>query len=89
VHDLKGVLFVLQEKLAFLHGMYQRLLAGRVMVPPKDTSIHQFTWADLTSLVYEQMCNLVTTAQRTDEKVSLLQKSSFMLYHLLMCVDEK
>lgn len=59
-----------QEKLAFLHGMYQRLLAGRVMVPPKDTSIHKFTWADLTSLVYEQMCNLVTSSQRTDEKVS-------------------
>lgn len=53
-----------------MHGMYQRLLAGRVMVPPKDTSIHQFTWADLTSLVYEQMCNLVTSSQRTDEKVS-------------------
>lgn len=40
------------------------------MVPPKDTSIHKFTWADLTSLVYEQMCNLVTSSQRTDEKVS-------------------
>lgn len=53
-----------------MHGMYQRLLAGRVMMPPKDTSIHQFTWADLTSLVYEQMCNLVTSSQRTDEKVS-------------------
>ncbi|XP_062577737.1 coiled-coil domain-containing protein 171-like isoform X2 [Saccostrea cucullata] len=64
-----------EEKLAFLHGMYQRLLAGRVMVPPKDTSIHQFTWADLTSLVYEQMCNLVTTAQRTDEKIRHLEEA--------------
>ncbi|XP_022332700.2 coiled-coil domain-containing protein 171-like isoform X2 [Crassostrea virginica] len=64
-----------EEKLAFLHGMYQRLLAGRVMVPPKDTSIHQFTWADLTSLVYEQMCNLVTSSQRTDEKIRHLDEA--------------
>lgn len=77
---------VLQEKLAFLHGMYQRLLAGRVMVPPKDTSVHQFTWADLTSLVYEQMCNLVTTAQRTDEKVSY---KSYNIHANILCVVEK
>uniref|UniRef100_K1QJZ5 Uncharacterized protein C9orf93 n=1 Tax=Magallana gigas TaxID=29159 RepID=K1QJZ5_MAGGI len=64
-----------EEKLAFLHGMYQRLLAGRVMVPPKDTSIHKFTWADLTSLVYEQMCNLVTSSQRTDEKIRHLEEA--------------
>ena len=64
--------------------MYQRLLAGRVMVPPKDTSIHQFTWADLTSLVYEQMCNLVTSSQRTDEKVSrILHKMSHIPVYLM------
>ena len=60
--------------MAYLHGMYQRLLAGRVMVSTKDPGVQQFTWADLTSLVYEQMCQLVTNVQRSEEKVRQLFK---------------
>lgn len=58
-----------EEKLAFLHGMYQRLLAGRVMVSAKDQGMNQFSWADLTSLVYDQVSALVSSHQRSEEKV--------------------
>jgi len=64
-------LLLLQEKMAFLHGMYQRLLAGRVMVPSKDIGFNHFSWADLTSLVYEQVSSLVSTMQRSEEKVRI------------------
>jgi hypothetical protein len=33
-----------EEKLAFLHGMYQRLLAGRVMVSAKDHGMNRYWW---------------------------------------------
>ncbi|KAL5005297.1 hypothetical protein ScPMuIL_018753 [Solemya velum] len=56
-----------EEKLAFLHGLYQRLLAGRILVT-KDKEFNQFSWVDLTTLVYEQISALVTESQRSEEK---------------------
>lgn len=64
-----------EEKLAFLHGMYQRLLAGRVMVSAKDHGLNQFSWGDLTSLVYDQVSSLVSTHQRSEEKVHHLEEA--------------
>lgn len=64
-----------EEKLAFLHGMYQRLLAGRVMVSAKDHGMNQFSWSDLASLVYDQVSSLVSTQQRSEEKVHHLEEA--------------
>ncbi|XP_063432765.1 coiled-coil domain-containing protein 171-like isoform X2 [Mytilus trossulus] len=64
-----------EEKLAFLHGMYQRLLAGRVMVSAKDHGLNQFSWGDLASLVYDQVSALVSTHQRAEEKVHHLEEA--------------
>ncbi|CAC5379399.1 unnamed protein product [Mytilus coruscus] len=64
-----------EEKLAFLHGMYQRLLAGRVMVSAKDHGLNQFSWGDLASLVYDQVSALVSSHQRAEEKVHHLEEA--------------
>ncbi|XP_060080102.1 coiled-coil domain-containing protein 171-like [Ylistrum balloti] len=62
-----------EEKLAFLHGMHHRLLAGKI--PMKEPNFTQFSWADLTSLVYEQVSSLVTVVQRSEEKTTHLEEA--------------
>ncbi|KAJ8304026.1 hypothetical protein KUTeg_017609 [Tegillarca granosa] len=64
-----------EEKLAYLHGMYQRLLSGRIMVPTKDQGLNQLTWADLTTIVYEQVSALVNASLRADEKICHLEEA--------------
>ena len=52
-----------------MHGMYQRLLVGRVVVPAKDKGFNQFSWSDLTEVVFLQVTSLVNTLQQADDKV--------------------
>ena len=65
-----------QEKQAFLHGLYQRLLAGRVLVsqPDKDRPFSQLSWADLTHMVYEQVSSTVDALNRAEEKVGVFER---------------
>ena len=58
-----------EEKIAFLHGLYQRLLSSHITVPTRDQSFNQFAWADLTQVVYEQVSSLVDLVHESDEKV--------------------
>ncbi|KAK7484591.1 hypothetical protein BaRGS_00024223 [Batillaria attramentaria] len=62
-----------EEKVAFLHGLYQRLLAGRVLVSQYENKpLNQFSWSDLTEMVYEQVANTVDALQRAEEKLKSL-----------------
>ena len=61
----------LQEKLAFLHGLYQRLLAGRIVIPLKEKTFNQFSWHDLTNMVFEQVSTLINNMQSAEEKVRI------------------
>ncbi|XP_041371577.1 coiled-coil domain-containing protein 171-like isoform X2 [Gigantopelta aegis] len=63
-----------EEKLAFMHGMYQRLVAGRIVLPVKDKGFNQFSWSDLTEVVYQQVTTLVNTLQQTDDKMRHLEE---------------
>ena len=61
-----------EEKLAFLHGLYQRLLSGRIVVPTKDKGFNQFSWHDLTNMVYDQVAALLNNLQTAEEKVGVI-----------------
>lgn len=60
---------VFQEKLAFLHGLYQRLLAGRVLMSQQEKPFSQLSWSELTDMVYEQVANIIDALTRAEEKV--------------------
>ena len=70
-------LVVFQEKLAFLHGLYQRLLAGRVLMSQQEKPFSQLSWGELTDMVYEQVANTVDALQRAEEKVR--DKPNFLM----------
>ncbi|XP_076465696.1 coiled-coil domain-containing protein 171-like isoform X2 [Babylonia areolata] len=61
-----------EEKQAFLHGLYQRLLAGRVLVAQQDRPLSQLSWGDLTHMVYEQVGSTVDALNRAEEKLKNL-----------------
>ncbi|KAL8625440.1 hypothetical protein ACOMHN_018585 [Nucella lapillus] len=59
-----------EEKQAFLHGLYQRLLAGRVMMAQQqDRPFSQLSWEDLTHMLYEQVGTTVDALNRAEEKL--------------------
>ncbi|XP_053405701.1 coiled-coil domain-containing protein 171-like isoform X2 [Mercenaria mercenaria] len=62
-----------EEKLAFLHGLYQRLLSGKIVVPTKEKTFNQFSWHDLTNMVYDQVATLLNNLQNAEEKISHLE----------------
>ncbi|KAL3866903.1 hypothetical protein ACJMK2_044153, partial [Sinanodonta woodiana] len=64
-----------EEKLAFLHGMYQRLLSGRILWPTKEKAFGQLYWSDLTSMVYDQVSALVDNLQHAEEKMKELDEA--------------
>ncbi|XP_052280653.1 coiled-coil domain-containing protein 171-like isoform X2 [Dreissena polymorpha] len=63
-----------EEKLAFLHGLYQRLLAGKIVVASKEKTFNQFSWHDLTNMVYDQVATLINNLQNAEEKITHLDE---------------
>nr|KAG5697764.1 hypothetical protein BaRGS_026721 [Batillaria attramentaria] len=54
-------------------GCIKRLLAGRVLVSQYENKpLNQFSWSDLTEMVYEQVANTVDALQRAEEKLKSL-----------------
>ncbi|KAL4227318.1 hypothetical protein ACF0H5_012763 [Mactra antiquata] len=64
-----------EEKLAFLHGLYQRLLSGKIVVASKEKTFNQFSWHDLTNMVYDQVATLLNNLQNAEEKISHMEEA--------------
>lgn len=62
-----------EEKLAFLHGLYQRLLTGKFVVAAKEKPFNQFSWHDLTTIVYDQVVTVLSHFQNAQEQISQLE----------------
>ncbi|XP_058618555.1 coiled-coil domain-containing protein 171 isoform X2 [Onychostoma macrolepis] len=62
-----------QEKLTFLHTLYQRLLAGCVLVTPPRSMLGSFSWAELSAVVQEHVDRLTSDLSAANEKVSRLE----------------
>ncbi|GFR64854.1 coiled-coil domain-containing protein 171-like [Elysia marginata] len=64
-----------EERIAFLHGLYQRLFSCNLISPVRDRAFNQFAWADLTEVVYEQVSRLVDLLQSSEEKMKVTSKT--------------
>ncbi|XP_026056083.1 coiled-coil domain-containing protein 171-like isoform X3 [Carassius auratus] len=62
-----------QEKLTFLHTLYQRLLAGCVLVTPPHSMLGSFSWAELSGVVQEHVDRLTSDLSVANQKVSHLE----------------
>lgn len=60
---------VWQARLAFLSGVYQRLLAARALSQPQ-TLLGDLTWDDLCDVINEQIDLVTSDLQSATDKVS-------------------
>ncbi|KAA0706482.1 Coiled-coil domain-containing protein 171 [Triplophysa tibetana] len=62
-----------QEKLSFLHELYQRLVAGCVLVTPAHSMLGSFSWGELSAMVQEHVDTLTSDLTTANQKVSCLE----------------
>ncbi|KAK6313851.1 hypothetical protein J4Q44_G00153100 [Coregonus suidteri] len=62
-----------QEKLSFLHGLFQRLLAGCVLSSQPQCILGSFSWAELCDVITEHVDSLISDLTSANERVSHLQ----------------
>nr|XP_055043897.1 coiled-coil domain-containing protein 171 isoform X1 [Misgurnus anguillicaudatus]XP_055043898.1 coiled-coil domain-containing protein 171 isoform X1 [Misgurnus anguillicaudatus] len=62
-----------QEKLTFLHMLYQRLVAGCVLMTPAHSMLGSFSWAELSAMVQEHVDILTSDLNAANQKVLYLE----------------
>ncbi|MCJ8742088.1 hypothetical protein PDJAM_G00078510 [Pangasius djambal] len=62
-----------QEKLAFLHSLYQRLLTGCVLVAPPQSMMSSFSWAELSIMLQEQADVLTSDLNSASQRIACLE----------------
>ncbi|XP_056588321.1 coiled-coil domain-containing protein 171-like isoform X2 [Triplophysa dalaica] len=62
-----------QEKLSFLHVLYQRLVAGCVLVTPAHSMLGSFSWGELNAMVQEHVDALTSDLTAANQKMSCLE----------------
>eukprot|EP00062_Callorhinchus_milii_P008145 gi/632950535/ref/XP_007890776.1/ PREDICTED: coiled-coil domain-containing protein 171 isoform X1 [Callorhinchus milii] len=62
-----------EEKLIFLHSLYQRLVAGCVFLKQSDGMLAKFSWTELCSILQDNIETLTSDLNRASEKVSHLE----------------
>lgn len=69
-----SLFFVLsQDKLTFLHSLYQRLVAGCVLIKQPEGILDRFSWSELCAVLQENVDALILDLSRANEKVSVLR----------------
>ncbi|XP_032061723.1 coiled-coil domain-containing protein 171 isoform X1 [Aythya fuligula] len=63
----------MEEKLTFLHGLYQRLVAGCVLIKQPEGILDRFSWSELCAVLQENVDALILDLNRANEKVSHLE----------------
>ncbi|XP_021108528.1 coiled-coil domain-containing protein 171 isoform X2 [Heterocephalus glaber] len=62
-----------EEKLTFLHTLYQHLVAGCVLMKQPEGMLDKFSWSELCAVLQENVDALVADLNRANEKVSHLE----------------
>ncbi|KAJ8269620.1 hypothetical protein COCON_G00122270 [Conger conger] len=62
-----------QEKLTFLHDLYQRLVAGCVLIKQPQGLLGSFSWPELCAVLQEHADALTSDLSRANEKISHLE----------------
>ncbi|GAA6077206.1 coiled-coil domain-containing protein 171 isoform X1 [Tachysurus ichikawai] len=57
-----------QEKLAFLHSLYQRLLTGYVFVDPPHSTMGSFSWSELCIMLQERADALTSDLNSANQR---------------------
>ncbi|XP_056375568.1 coiled-coil domain-containing protein 171 [Hyla sarda] len=62
-----------EEKLTFLHSLYQRLVVGCVLLKEPDNIMGNFSWPELYVILQENVDALISDLHQANEKVSHLE----------------
>lgn len=65
--------FSSQEKLTFLHTLYQHLIAGSVLIKQPEGMLDKFSWSELCAVLQENVDALIVDLNRANEKVTVLR----------------
>ena len=60
-----------QSRCTFLHTLYQRMITGQVYINSPDSVLSKYSWADMSSLVAEQVAAQLSEVHRANERVRL------------------
>ncbi|XP_021235876.1 coiled-coil domain-containing protein 171 isoform X4 [Numida meleagris] len=63
----------MEEKLTFLHGLYQHLVAGCVLIKEPEGILDRFSWSELCAVLQENVDALILDLSGANEKVSHLE----------------
>ncbi|XP_073907893.1 coiled-coil domain-containing protein 171 isoform X4 [Castor canadensis] len=62
-----------EEKLTFLHTLYQHLIAGCVLIKQPEGMLDKFSWSELCAVLQENVDALIADLSRANEKISHLE----------------
>ncbi|OWK01242.1 hypothetical protein Celaphus_00018274 [Cervus elaphus hippelaphus] len=57
-----------EEKLTFLHTLYQHLIAGSVLIKQPEGMLDKFSWSELCAVLQENVDALIVDLNRANEK---------------------
>ncbi|NXW89540.1 CC171 protein, partial [Alopecoenas beccarii] len=60
-------------ELTFLHSLYQRLVAGCVLIKQPEGILDRFSWSELCAVLQENVDALILDLNRANEKISHLE----------------
>ncbi|XP_071315951.1 coiled-coil domain-containing protein 171-like isoform X2 [Trachinotus anak] len=63
-----------QARLSFLYCLYQRLLAGCVLLSQPQSILGNFTWTELCDVITELVDGLTSDLQKANDKIAHLQR---------------
>ncbi|KAM9587694.1 coiled-coil domain-containing protein 171 isoform 1-T2 [Morphnus guianensis] len=63
----------MEDKLTFLHSLYQRLVAGCVLIKQPEGILDRFSWSELCAVLQENVDTLILDLSRANEKISHLE----------------
>ncbi|NXF75393.1 CC171 protein, partial [Sclerurus mexicanus] len=63
----------MEEKLTFLHSLYQHLVAGCVLIKQPEGILDRFSWSELCVVLQENVDALILDLNRANEKISHLE----------------
>ncbi|XP_074789357.1 coiled-coil domain-containing protein 171 isoform X6 [Athene noctua] len=63
----------MEEKLTFLHSLYQHLVAGCVLIKQPEGILDRFSWSELCAILQENVDALILDLNRANEKISHLE----------------
>ncbi|XP_069863794.1 coiled-coil domain-containing protein 171 isoform X3 [Dipodomys merriami] len=62
-----------EEKLTFLHTLYQHLVAGCVLIKQPEGILDKFSWSELCAVLQENVDALIADLNRANEKINHLE----------------